>query len=187
MRFGYHQLRIKESDILKTAFCTRYGHHEFLVMPFGLTNAPTAFMDLMNHFYKFHLDQFVIIFVNDILIYSKSREEHEQQLVTTLQILRELKLYAKLEKCDFWSTEVQFLGHIVIEEGISVDPVKIEAIIKWERPKNVFEVCSFLGLVGYYRRLVEIFSCIVAPLTQLIQKREKFEWSKRCVRRLFKN
>lgn len=125
--------------------------------------------------------------MNDILIYSKSREEHEQHLATTVQILRELKLYAKLEKCDFWLTEVQFLGHIVKEEGISVDPLKIEAIIKWERPKNVFEVCSFLGLVGYYRRLVEIFSYIVAPLTQLTRKREKFEWSKRCVRRLFKN
>ena len=141
LRSWYHQLRVRDSDIPKTAFHTRYGHFEFVVMPFGLTNAPAAFMDLMNRIY---LDQFVVVFVDDILIYSKGRAEHEQHLQLTLQVLRENQLYAKLEKCDFWLQEVQFLGHIVSKEGISVDPAKVEVVMQWERPKSVFEIRSFL-------------------------------------------
>ena len=127
-------------------------------MPFGLTNASVAFMDMMNRIYQPYLDHFLVVFVDDILIYSKSQEEHGHHLHLALQTLREHQLYAKLEKCNFWMQEIQFLGHMVSKEGISVDPTKVEVVTKWERPKNVFEVHSFLGLAGYYRRFVENFS-----------------------------
>ena len=127
LRFGYYQLRVKEVDVQKTAFRTRYGHYEFLVMPFGLTNAPATFMDLMNKVFRPYVDQFVVVFIDDILVYSKDAQEHEQHLKIVLQTLREKKLYAKLCKCDFWLKEVSFLGHIVSAEGIRVDPIKIEA------------------------------------------------------------
>ncbi|RVW18334.1 Retrovirus-related Pol polyprotein from transposon 17.6 [Vitis vinifera] len=133
-------------DIPKTAFRTRHGHYEFVVMPFGLTNAPAAFMDMMNRIYRPYLDHFVVVFADDILIYSKSREEYNHHLHMALQTLREPQLYAKLEKCDFWLQEIQFLGQMVSQEGISVDPTKVEVVTNWERPKNVFEVHSFLGL-----------------------------------------
>ncbi|KAL6312880.1 hypothetical protein AAG906_022641 [Vitis piasezkii] len=134
-------------------------------MSFGLTNAPAAFMDMMNRIYRPYLDHFVVVFVDDILIYSKSREEHGHHLHMALQTLRENQLYAKLEKCDFWLQEIQFLGHMVSQEGISVDPTKVEAVTKWERPKNVFEVRSFLGLAGYYRRCEESFQELKRRLT----------------------
>ena len=127
LRSRYHQLRVRDSYIPKTAFRTRYGHFEFVVMPFGLTNAPAAFMDLMNRIYRSYLDQFVVVFVDDILIYSKDQAEHEQHLQLALQVLRENQLYAKLEKCDFWLQEIQFLRHMVSKEGISVDPAKVES------------------------------------------------------------
>ena len=151
LRSGYHQLKVRETDVPKTAFRTRYGHYEFLVMPFGLTNAPAVFMDLMNRIFHPYLDQFVIVFIDDILVYSKSREEHERHLRTVLQMLREKKLYAKFSKCEFWLKQVMFLGHIVSEAGVCVDPQKTEAITRWEQPKTVSEVRSFLGLAGYYR------------------------------------
>ncbi|GJY65810.1 putative reverse transcriptase domain-containing protein [Tanacetum coccineum] len=135
LRSGYHQLRVKEQDISKTAFRTRYGHYEFLVMPFGLTNAPAVFMDLMNRVFHEFLDKFVIVFIDDILVFSKSKEEHEEHLRTVLQILRQEKLYAKFSKCEFWLSKVAFLGHIVSAEGITMDPAKVEAITKWPRPK----------------------------------------------------
>jgi hypothetical protein len=167
LRLGYHQLKIKSEDIPKTAFRTRYGHYEFLVMPFGLTNAPAVFMDLMNRVFHEYLDRFVIVFIDDILVYSKSLEEHEDHLRIVLQILRDKKLYAKLKKCEFWLNQVVFLGHVVSKDGITVDPSKIEAVVSWDRPTNVSEVRSFLGLAGYYRRFVEGFSRIAAPLTHL--------------------
>ena len=170
LRSGYHQLRIKPQDVPRTAFSTRYGHYEFLVMPFGLTNAPAAFMDLMNRVFRDYLDRFVIVFIDDILVYLKSKKEHEYHLGLVLQRLREHKLYAKLDKCKFWLEEVAFLGHIVTREGISVDPEKIKAVAEWPRPTNVTEIRSFLGLAGYYRRFVEGFSRIATPLTQLTQK-----------------
>ena len=159
-----------ESDVPKTAFRTRYGHYEFLVMPIGLTNAPTAFMDLMNRVFKPYLDRFIIVFIDHILVYSGSLEEHSEHLRIVLQTLRERQLYAKLSKCQFWLDKVAFLGHVISVEGVSVDPQKIEAVVNWKPPKNVSEVRSFLGLAGYYRKFVEGFSRIVAPLTKLTRK-----------------
>ena len=158
LRSGYHQLRVQESDVPKTAFMTRYGHYEFLVMPFGLTNASATFMDLMNRVFQPYLDRFVIIFIDDILVYSGSSEEHSEHLRIVLQTLRERQLYAKLSKCQFWLDRVAFLGHVISAEGVSVDPQKIEAVVNWKPPKNVSEVRSFLGLARYYRKFVEGFS-----------------------------
>ena len=129
LRSGYHQLKVRENDVSKTAFRTRYGHYEFLVMPFGLTKAPVAFMDLMNRVFSPYLDKFVIVFIDDILVYSGNPEEHAKHLRTVLQILRERRLYAKFSKCQFWLDIVVFLGHVISAEGISVDPQKIEAIV----------------------------------------------------------
>lgn len=144
-------MRIKEEDIPKTAFRTRYGHYEFFVMPFLLTNAPAAFMDLMNRIYKPWLDKFVIVFIDDILIYSTTMEEHRVHLRKVLQVLREHRLYAKFSKCEFWLKSINFLGYVISKDGISVDPAKVEAVVQWERPKTVTEIRSFLGLAGYYR------------------------------------
>ena len=149
-------------------------------MPFGLTNAPAAFMDLMNRVFRPYLDQFVVVFIADILVYSKDEQEHEQHLKIVLQTLRDKKLYAKLSKCDFWLKEISFLGHIVSAEGIRVDPVKIEAVVNWKPPRSVTEVRSFLGLAGYYRRFVKGFSVIASPLTKLLRKGVLFEWSDKC-------
>ncbi|GJT52755.1 putative reverse transcriptase domain-containing protein [Tanacetum coccineum] len=143
---GYHQLRVREEDIPKTAFRTRYGHLEFTVMPFGLTNAPAIFMDLMNRFCKPYLDKFVIVFIDDILIYSKSEEEHEVHLKTILDLLEKEKLHAKFSKCELWLKEVQFLGHVVNRDGIHVDPSKIESVKNWKTPESSTEIRSFLGL-----------------------------------------
>ncbi|GJV16337.1 putative reverse transcriptase domain-containing protein [Tanacetum coccineum] len=165
LRSGYHQLRVRDEDIPKTAFRTRYGHFEFTVMPFGLTNAPAVFMDLMNRVCKPYLDKFVIVFIDDILIYSKSEEEHEAHLKTILDLLKEEKLYAKFSKCEFWLKEVQFLGHVVNRDGIHVDPSKVESVKNWKTPESPTEIRSFLGLAGYYRRFIENFSKIAKPLT----------------------
>ena len=180
LRSGYYQLRVKDVDVPKTAFRTRYGHYEFLVMPFGLTNAPTAFMDLMNRVFRPYLDQFFVVFIDDILVYSRDEQEHERHLKIVLQALRETNLYAKLSKCDFWLNEISFLGHIVSAKGIRVDPVKIEAVVNWKPPRSVTEVRSFLGLVGYYRRFVKGFSIIASLLTKLLRKGVMFEWSNKC-------
>ncbi|GKC16866.1 putative nucleotidyltransferase, ribonuclease H [Tanacetum coccineum] len=176
LRSGYHQLRVREEDIPKTAFRTRYGHFEFTVMPFGLTNAPAVFMDLMNRVCRPYLDKFVIVFIDDILIYSKSKEEHEVHLKLILELLEKEKLFGKFSKCEFWLQEVHFLGHVVNSEGIHVDPSKIEAVKNWKPPKSPTEICSFLGLAGYYRRFIVNFSKIAKPLTLLTQKNKKFEW-----------
>ena len=153
------------------AFRTRYGHYNFLVMPFGLMNAPTAFMDLMNRVFHLYLDQFIIVFIDDILVYSKNAKEHAFHLRIILQTMRDRQLYAKFSRCEFWLNEVVFLIHVVYENGIFVDPKKVEAIVNWEQPKNVIEIRSFLGLNGYYMRFVKYFSQIAAPLTQLTRKR----------------
>jgi len=148
LRSGYHQLRIKPKNIPKTAFRTRYDHYEFAVMPFCLTNAPAAFMDHLN--IRPYLDKFMVVFIDNILIYSKDRDEHADHLRMVLQTLREHQLYGKLKKCEFWLEEVVFLEHVVTKEGIKVSPQKVEAITEWSRPTNIIEIRSFLGLVGYY-------------------------------------
>jgi hypothetical protein len=174
IRSGYHQLKVKEADIPKMAIRTRYGHYEFLVMPFGVTNAPSVFMDLMNRVFHKYLDQFVVVFIDDILVYSATHEDDEEHLKTVLSILREKKLFAKLKKCEFWLKEVSFLGHVISENGVAVDPRKIEAVMNWERPSNVSEIWSFLGFAGYYRRFVECFSKLLGPLTALTKKNVHF-------------
>ena len=180
LRSRYHLLRVQEIDLPKTAFRTRYMHYEFLVIPFGLTNAPTAFMDLMNRVFQPYLDRFVIVFIDDILVYSSSSEEHSEHLRIVLQTLRERQLYAKLSKCQFWLDRVAFLGHVISADGVSVDPHKIEAVVNWKPPKNVSEVKSFLGLAGYYRKFFEGFSKIAAPLTKLTRKDVKYDWVDAC-------
>jgi hypothetical protein len=149
-------------------------------MPFGLTNAPAMFMDLMNRVFRPYLDQYVVVFIDDILVYSNSHLEHEQHLRVVLQTLRENQLYAKLDKCEFWLKEVVFLGHVISAEGIFVDPRKVDAVLKWERPTNVKEIRSFLGLAGYYQRFIEGFSTIASPLTKLTHKEVRFVWSEEC-------
>ncbi|GKB51525.1 putative reverse transcriptase domain-containing protein [Tanacetum coccineum] len=166
---------LREEDVSKTAFRTHYGHYEFQVMPFGLTNAPAVFMDLMNRVCKSYLDQFVIVFIDDILIYSRNEEEHERHLKTILELRKEEKLYAKFSKCEFWIKTVQFLRHVIDSKGIHVDPAKIEAFKDWASPTTPTEIRQFLGLAGYYQRFIEGFSKIAKSLTDLTQKNKKFD------------
>jgi hypothetical protein len=170
LRSGYHQLKIREQDIPKTAFTTRYGLYEYTVLSFGLTNAPAYFMSMMNKVFMEYLDKFVVVFIDDILVLSKSEEEHEEHLRLVLEKLREHQLYAKFSKCEFWLKEVGFLGHVISGEGITVDPSKVVAVTDWEAPTTVKEIRSFLGLAGYYRRFIENFSKIAKPMTELLKK-----------------
>jgi hypothetical protein len=176
LRSGYNQIRIEEEDIHKTAFRTRYGHYEFKVLPFGLTNAPATFMNLMNDIFHPLLDNCVLIYLDDILIFSNSREEHKQHLRQVLQILRKEKLYGKLSKCEFFKEEIEFLGHVVNSKGVKVEESKIKAIMDWPALTNVSEVRSFLGLATFYQRYVKNFSTIASPLTELERKDVPFEW-----------
>ncbi|KAA3471063.1 DNA/RNA polymerases superfamily protein [Gossypium australe] len=168
LRSGYYQLRVKDSDVLKTAFRMGYGNYEFLVMAFGLRNAPAIFMDLMNWIFRPYLDRFIVVFIDDILIYSYDEPEHAEHLRIVLQTLRDKHFFAN------------FLGHIVSVAGIRVDPSKISAVIDWKPPRNVTEVCSFLRLAGYYKRFLKGFSMIVTLMMRLLQKDVRFEWSEKC-------
>ncbi|GJV66563.1 putative reverse transcriptase domain-containing protein [Tanacetum coccineum] len=179
LRSGYHQLIVREEDIPKIAFRTRYGHYEFQVILFGLTNASALFMDLMNRVCKPYLDRFVIVFIDDSLIYSKSRKEHKGNLRLILKLLKEEELYAKFSNCEFWLSKVQFLGHVIYSEGIHVDPAKIESIKDWASPKTTNEIRQFLGLAGYYRRFIEGFLKIARPMMKLTQKSVKFDWGEK--------
>jgi hypothetical protein len=177
LRSGYHQLRITPSDTDKTTFVTRYGSYKFLVMPFGLTNAPSVFTQLMNNLLTDYIDQFVIVFIDDILIYSNNRENHDQHVRLVLDKLREAKLYANSEKCQFYQRSIEFLGHIVSADGISMDPRKVAAVVDWPQLTNQQDVRAFLGLAGYYRRFIDNFSAIASPLTDLLRDDVKFEWA----------
>jgi hypothetical protein len=152
LRSGYHQIKIKPSDIPKTAFSTRYGLYEYLVMSFGLTNAPAYFMYLMNSIFMPELDKFIVVFIDDILIYSKTKEDHANHIRVVLQRLRDHHLYAKFSKCEFWLESVKFLGHTIYSEGISVDPTKVQEVMDWKPPTSVHQIRSFLGLARYYRQ-----------------------------------
>ncbi|WVZ89888.1 LOW QUALITY PROTEIN: hypothetical protein U9M48_036237 [Paspalum notatum var. saurae] len=178
LRLGYHQIKIRAEDIPKTAFSTRYGLYEYTVISFGLTNAPAYFIYLMNSIFFEELDVFVIIFIDDILIFSKMEGEHAEHLRIVLQRLRDHRLYAKFSKCEFWLREISFLGHVLSEKGIPIDPSKMQEVLDWDQPQNVTEVKSFLGLAGYYRRFIENFSKIAKAMTKLQKK--NFEWSPEC-------
>jgi hypothetical protein len=171
LRSGYHQLKIRESDITKTAFVTCYGQYEFTMMSFGVTNAPAYFMNLMNKVFMEELDKFVVVFIDDILVYSKSVEEHEQHLLVVPEKVRAHRLYTKFSKFEFWLDKVSFLGHILTAEGVAIDPGKVETVSNWRQPTNVSQIRSFLGLAGYYRRFIEGFSKIARPMTELLKKR----------------
>jgi hypothetical protein len=179
LRSGYHQLKIRASDIPKTSFITRYGPYEYTVMSFGLTNVPAYFMYLMNKVFMEYLDKFVVVFIDVILIFSKNEEEHDEHLHLVLQKLRENQLYAKFNKCEFWLKEVSFLGHIISKGGISINPSKVKDVLSWKTPQNVSDIRSFLGLAGYYRRFIEGFSKISKPMMELLAKGNTFEWTPR--------
>jgi hypothetical protein len=182
-RFGYYQFQIKDEYIHKKTFRTRYGNYEFVVVPFGLTNAPTTFMLFMNNVLSDFLDIFVFVFIDDILIYSKNREEHEEYLKLVLQVIREHQLYAKFSKCDFFQKQVHYSGHVICEEGVTVDPEKIKSIMDWPTPKYVSDIRSFMGLEGYYRRFIKGLSKIGFPITSLQKKGVKFIWTSECEER----
>ncbi|WVZ70579.1 hypothetical protein U9M48_019234 [Paspalum notatum var. saurae] len=169
LRSGYYQIKIREEDIPKTAFSTRYGLYEYLVMSFGLTNAPAFFMYMMNLVFMNELDMFVVVFIDDILIYSKGEKEHEEHLRIVLARLREHKLYDKFSKCAFW-----------LKEGVAVDLGKVEDVLNWKQPETVTEIRSFLGLAGSYRRFIKDFFKTAKPMTSLTKKNAKYLWSPKC-------
>jgi hypothetical protein len=180
LRSDYHQMKIRPYDVPKTAFSTRYGLYEFTVMSFGLTNAPAYFMNLMNKVFMEYLDKFVVVFIDNILVYSKNDGDHEEHLRLVLQNLRDNQLYAKFSKCEFWLGEVPFLGHIISNGGISVVPAKVREIVGWKIPSSVTEIRSFLGLTGYYQHFIEGFSKIAKHMTSLLEKGREFKWTHEC-------
>jgi hypothetical protein len=175
----YHQLKVQECDILKTAF-VRYGLYEFMVMSFGPTNAPAYFMYMMNNVFMEYLDKFIVVFIDDIVVYSRNEGEHEGHLRFVLQKLRDHKLYAKLSKYEFWLKQVAFLGHVVSKGGISMDPSKVQDVLSWKAPTSVSDIKIFHGLAGYYQRFIEGFSKISKPMTELLEKDEQFKWTPTC-------
>jgi hypothetical protein len=172
LRLGYHQLKVRECDISKTVFVSRYGLYEFTVMSIGLINAPAYFMYMMNEVSMEYLDKFVVVFIDDILVYYRNEEKHEGHIRLVLQKLRDHKLYAKLSKCEFWLKQVAFLGHVISKGGISMDPSKVQDVLSWKASTSVSDIQSFLRLAGYYQRFIEGFLKISEPMTELL-KRDK--------------
>jgi hypothetical protein len=163
LQSGYHQMKIRPEDIHKTAFVTRYGQYEYTVVSFGLTNAPAYFMNMMNKVFMDESYKCVVVFIDEILVFSKTTEEHEEHLRIVLGKLRQHQLYAKFSKCEFWMEEVAFLGHVLSAKGVAVNPSKLEAVSKWQSLKFVTRIHSFLGLAGYYCRFIENFSRSQSP------------------------
>jgi hypothetical protein len=180
LRSGYHQLKVRECDIPNTAFVSKYGLYEFTAMSFGLTNASAYFMYMMNMVFMEYLDKFIVVFIDDILVYSRSEEKHEGHLHLVLQKLRDHKLYAKWSKCEFWLKQVAFLGHAISKGGISMDPRKVQDVLSWKAPTSVSNIRSFLGLAGYYRRFIEGFLNISKHMNELLKKDKQFEWTPAC-------
>jgi hypothetical protein len=178
LKSGYHQIRMKEGDEWKTAFKTKYGLYEWFVMPFSLTNAPSTFMRLMNHVLRAFIGRFVVVYFDDILIYSKNLEEHVMHLKSVLEILRKEKLFANLKKCTFCTDKLVFLGFVVSKRGIEVDEEKVKAIQEWPTPTTISQVWSFHGLASFYRWFVRDFSSLASPLTEVIKKNVPFKWGK---------
>jgi hypothetical protein len=177
LRGAYNLVRVKKGDEWKTAFRTRYGHFEYLVMPFGLTNAPAVFQHMINDILREFLDRFVVVYLDDILIYSETKEDHENHVRVVLKKLREHKLYCKLEKCQFFETSIAYLGFYISPDGISMDPSKVSSVTDWPAPKNAHDIQVFLGFANFYRRFIKSFAKVAQPITKLLRKDTKFTWA----------
>jgi hypothetical protein len=175
LRSGYYQIRVRLEDVEKTAFQAHEGHYEFKVMPFGLTNAPTTFQATMNQLFRPYLRKLVLVFFDDILIYSKTWKEHLKHLEQVLSLLEKNQFYAKLSKCSFGKEEVEYLGHVISQDGVKVDPEKIKAITEWPKPKNISKLRGFLGLTGYYQRFIKDYAHLTTPLSNFLKK-NSFKW-----------
>jgi hypothetical protein len=180
LRSGYHQIKIRPQDVPKTTFPTRYGLYEYLLMSFGLTNAPAYFMYLMNSVFMTKLDKFMIVFIDDILVHLENEKDHAEHQRIILTRLRDHQLYVKFSECEFCLKTIPFLCHVLSENGILVDPSKVQEVMDWKAPITVHEVRSFLGLAGYYHRFIKNFSKITKPMTSLLQKDHKFAWTEEC-------